>query len=223
VARSERAAVPDTADYQRVVARAGRFHRPSSSPAPGARSLVLTEAGRLAFNCADDMFRPGAEIKETLEGVRAGTICNSQWNRRRRTKDDRLPIAGAGAARSRDRAHCRAQPRHGAGGHAHRHHGTVRAFNHLLGECGITFFAARKLAPRYRRRFLESLRDAPLLLPATYTALRGALMQWFDQRGIKVRTAAEFEDSALMSAFRSSRGWACSSPHCHRTGGDAPV
>jgi LysR family transcriptional activator of nhaA len=44
---------------------------------------------------------------------------------------------------------------------------TVRAFNHLLGECGITFFAARKLAPRYRRRFLESLRDAPLLLPAT--------------------------------------------------------
>ena len=40
-----------------------------------------------------------------------------------------------------------------------------------------------------------------MLLPATTTALRGALMQWLDQRDIRPRIAGEFEDSALMNAF----------------------
>ena len=78
---------------------------------------------------------------------------------------------------------------------------SVRAFNHLLGECGVTFFAARKLAPSYRRRFPKSLDGAPLLLPATNTAVRGALMQWFDQQAIQPRVAGEFDDSALIKAF----------------------
>ncbi|MEJ2645088.1 MAG: transcriptional activator NhaR [Gammaproteobacteria bacterium] len=77
----------------------------------------------------------------------------------------------------------------------------VRAFNHLLGECGITFFAARTLAARYRRRFPHSLADAPMLLPTTSTAVRGALMQWLDQQGIRPRIVGEFDDSALMNAF----------------------
>jgi len=79
--------------------------------------------------------------------------------------------------------------------------GNVRAFNHLLGECGITFFAARDRASAYRDGFPQSLNGAPMLLPATNTALRGALMLWLDRLEIRPRIAGEFEDSALMTAF----------------------
>jgi LysR family transcriptional activator of nhaA len=80
----------------------------------------------------------------------------------------------------------------------------VRAFNHPLGECGITFFAIPPLAARYRKGFPVSLQDAPMLLPADSTALRGALMHWFDQLGIRPHIVGEFEDRALMQAFGQS-------------------
>ena len=37
----------------------------------------------------------------------------------------------------------------------------VRAFNHPLGECGITFFAVPGIAARYREGFPQSLHQAP--------------------------------------------------------------
>jgi LysR family transcriptional regulator, transcriptional activator of nhaA len=80
----------------------------------------------------------------------------------------------------------------------------VRAFNHPLGECGITFFAVPPLAARYREGFPESLQDAPMLVPVEGTALRGALMYWLDRLGIRPHIVGEFEDRALMQAFGQS-------------------
>jgi LysR family transcriptional activator of nhaA len=77
----------------------------------------------------------------------------------------------------------------------------VRAFNHPLGECGITFFAVPEVAARYREGFPQSLHQAPMLVPAESTALRGALMHWLDRLGIRVQIVGEFEDRALMHAF----------------------
>src|SRR5947209_7956062 len=51
----------------------------------------------------------------------------------------------------------------------------VRAFNHLLGECGVTLFAASKLARKYRKGFPRALDGAPFLLPGEPSTLRGAL------------------------------------------------
>jgi LysR family transcriptional activator of nhaA len=82
------------------------------------------------------------------------------------------------------------------GGAAH-----VRAFNHLLGECGVTFVAAPRLAARYRHGFPRSLEGAPMLLPTDNTALRRSLEQWFSTEQIRPVVAGEFEDSALMKAF----------------------
>ena len=42
-----------------------------------------------------------------------------------------------------------------------------RAFTHLLGESGVCFCAAPRLAARLRRGFPRSLHDAPALLPST--------------------------------------------------------
>ena len=41
----------------------------------------------------------------------------------------------------------------------------VLGFNHLLGDCGITFFATRRLARRLDKSFPHSLDGAPMLLP----------------------------------------------------------
>ena len=77
----------------------------------------------------------------------------------------------------------------------------VRAFNHLLGECGLTFFATPDLANKYRRKFPASLTGAPLLVPTERTAVRRDLEQWFDTENIQPDIVGEFEDSALMKVF----------------------
>lgn len=77
----------------------------------------------------------------------------------------------------------------------------VRAFSHLLGECGTTIFAARALASRYRRNFPRSLDGAPMLMPTENTVLRRSLDQWFAQHELRPAVVSEFEDSALLGAF----------------------
>ena len=76
-----------------------------------------------------------------------------------------------------------------------------RAFTHLLGESGVTFCAAPRLAARLRRGFPASLHDAPALLPTDSTALRRCLERWFQQRQIRPRVVAEFDDAALMKVM----------------------
>jgi len=80
---------------------------------------------------------------------------------------------------------------------------SVRAFSHLLGETGVSFFGAPALASTFKRGFPKSLDGAPTLLPLENSALRRMLNQWFDRHGIKPRVVAEFEDSALLKVFGS--------------------
>lgn len=77
----------------------------------------------------------------------------------------------------------------------------VKVFSHLLGECGVTFFATRPLAARLRRKFPGSLAGAPWLAPGPGTVLRRSLEQWFEGLGLEPRIAGEFDDSALLKAF----------------------
>ena len=77
----------------------------------------------------------------------------------------------------------------------------VRAFNHLLGECGVTFCGTKALVAAYQSDFPQSLEDAPLLLPTENTTMRRALDHWFEVEGLRPRVVAEFEDSALLKVF----------------------
>lgn len=77
----------------------------------------------------------------------------------------------------------------------------VRAFNHLLGECGVTVYGSSELAKKYRRGFPKSLHGAPMLLPTQNTTLRRYLEQYFDDNGIRPEIAHEFEDSAVLKVF----------------------
>ena len=77
----------------------------------------------------------------------------------------------------------------------------VKGFSHLLGECGVTFFATAKLARQHKGSFPRLLDGAPLLLPGEDAAVRPKLMRWFDAQRIRPRIIGEFDDGALMKAF----------------------
>ena len=100
---------------------------------------------------------------------------------------------------------------HGGGRRRLRGGGAVRApglereerrpaEDHLLGECGITFFAHPKLG-HLRKGFPRSLNGQPLLVPMEGAPLRRALNAWLESNELRPRIAAEFEDSALLKVF----------------------
>ncbi|MBX3394370.1 MAG: transcriptional activator NhaR [Phycisphaerae bacterium] len=85
---------------------------------------------------------------------------------------------------------------------------SIKGFNHLLGECGVTVFAAKGLARKLRRSFPTSLDGAPWLLPTPNNSLRRALDRWFETSRIRPIIAGEFEDSALTKVF-GQQGLGC--------------
>jgi LysR family transcriptional regulator, transcriptional activator of nhaA len=78
---------------------------------------------------------------------------------------------------------------------------SVRAFNHLLGETGISFLGTVDQVKARQRGFPASLEGAPMLLPLESLTLRRALNQWFERHHLRPRVVAEFEDSALLKVF----------------------
>lgn len=180
------------------------------------RRLVLTDVGRVVYGFADEIFGLGRELLDTVKGRPTGRplklvvgiaevvpkliakrLLEPAMSQQdpvrllcREDKTDRL-LAEL-ASHSLDVVLTDAPLPAGS---------SVRAFNHLLGECGVTIFAARGLAAKHRRRFPRSLDGAPMLLPSDATALRRGLEQWFDAAQIRPRVVAEFDDSALLKEF----------------------
>jgi LysR family transcriptional activator of nhaA len=76
----------------------------------------------------------------------------------------------------------------------------IRAFNHLLGACGVTFLAPKKFA-FLKKGFPRSLDGAPFLLPLSNTALRRDLDEWFHSQNIRPTVMGEFADLALLRIF----------------------
>lgn len=77
----------------------------------------------------------------------------------------------------------------------------VRAYSHLLGECGVSILGVETLAAAHRKGFPRSLNGAPFLLPSEDSALRLSLEDWFRDHGVQPRVVGTFEDSALLDAF----------------------
>lgn len=78
---------------------------------------------------------------------------------------------------------------------------TTNVFNHLLGECDVTFCAEPRLAAKLRRGFPKSLNGAPALLPMSNSGLRRSLEKWFHAAGIRPRLVGEVEDPAFVNVL----------------------
>jgi len=184
------------------------------------RRLVLTDVGRTVLRYADDIFRTGRELQQAVKGLPTG-----QRLRLVAGVVDVIPKRMAALLlQPAVDAHpdlvlvCREGPLPQLLAALAIHEldvvvadvpaseeVKVKAFNHRLGDCGTTFFAAPKLA-HLKKGFPRSLQGAPMLLPAEGTALRRALDAWLAAAAIRPAVAGEFDDSALMKAF-GARGF----------------
>ena len=180
------------------------------------RKLELTDVGRVVFRYADEIFTLGREMLDTVQGRVAG-----QPLRLRVGIVDVVPklvvrrlLEPAHALPEPVRVVCYENPYENLLADLALHGldlviadapvpaGTsVRAFNHLLGETGISLFATRPLARTLARGFPGSLDGAPFLLPLESSPLRRALNLWFDRHRVRPRIVAELEDSALLEVF----------------------
>ncbi len=180
------------------------------------RGLEPTEAGRIVLGYADAIFRLGAELEDELRNrphgptprFRAGIadvmpksmaygLLDSVSHRpdsprivcREGTLDSLL--ADLAVHRLDIVLADRPMPANLA----------VRGYSHLLGECGLTFFATTKLARRHKGSFPQLLDGAPLLLPGEDSDVRPRLLRWLDRQRIVPRIVGEFDDDALLKAF----------------------
>ena len=180
------------------------------------RGLVLTEAGRVGFNYANEIFSLGQELVNALEHqprsrplrLTVGIVDVIPKPVARRLLEPAMQLTQAVRLTCRedkaDRLLADLAARRldvilsdGPIGTAMGFEG----FNHLLGECGVCFFAAAGVARQYRKGFPKSLDGAPMLLPTGHTAVRRALDLWFDSQRIHPVVVGEFDDSALMFSF----------------------
>ncbi len=83
-------------------------------------------------------------------------------------------------------------------------HLSVRGYNHLLGESGMSVFATEALAKSLAGKFPACLDGAPMLLPGEDFAIHQRLLQWLEKSALHPRIVGEFDDSAMMKAFGQS-------------------
>ncbi len=180
------------------------------------RSMVLTETGQTVYRFADEIFTLGRELTDTLKGLPARESLQLTVG-----VPDVLPklvvyqlLKPALDVEDKVQLVCYEGKLHDLLAELALHRLDVvladspltpathiRAFNHLLGESGISIFANTDLAKKYKRGFPQSLHGAPMLLPTQNTTLRRALEQWFDTHEIRPLVVHEFEDSAVLKVF----------------------
>jgi len=180
------------------------------------RRLVLTDAGRLVLGYADEIFSVGQELLETLRGQpsdRALRLVIGVADVVSKTVAYRLIEPALHLERPVQIVCQEGSPAELLAALAiHRVDVvisdapippavSVKAYNHPLGECGVTFMAEAGLASRLRRGFPKSLDGSPVLLPSKDTVLRGEFDRWFDAHEIRPLTVGEFDDSALLKVF----------------------
>ncbi len=180
------------------------------------RNLEPTDMGRLVFRYADEIFSIGKEMMDTIQGLPAhGTISLKVGivdvipklvARKLLEPALKLPekvrlachegkvndLLGELALHNLDVVITDAPIPPGL---------SIKAYGHLLGECGVTFFADKSMAASLKGPFPQSLQGAPMLLPMEMSALRGLLDQWFQKLNISPQIVAEFDDSALLKVF----------------------
>ncbi len=77
----------------------------------------------------------------------------------------------------------------------------VRGYAHLLGESGVTIFAAESLLKGAHDDFPACLDGKPFLIPSADVVLHARLLRWFESERLRLRIVGEFDDSALLMAF----------------------
>jgi LysR family transcriptional activator of nhaA len=184
------------------------------------RRLVLTDTGRVVFSYAEDIFSLGRELQDVLKNRPIGRPLRLDVG-----IVDVMPksVVQALLEPALDlgepvRIVCRESTSDQLLGRLATHELDVvlsdspvdpslkiRAYSHLLGECGVLFVRKTGSAEKIRKKFPNCLNGAPMFLPTDNTALRRNLDYWFERQGIRPVIMGEFEDYALLRTFGEIR------------------
>ena len=177
------------------------------------RNLVLTDTGRVAFRYAEEIFALGGEFLNVIKGNTSGrpirvvvgisdTLAKSMVYRilqpifalheniRVVCREDSSTETFMGELATNTIDVILSDAPAGPGS-------SIRAYSHPLGDCGTAFVAAPPLARSLRKRFPQSLHEAPFLLPGAGSTLRRLLEEWFESHDIQPKVVAELDDAAL--------------------------
>lgn len=180
------------------------------------RNNVLTDAGQVVFRYADEIFRLGRELQDYVKGraverlhlhVGLSMVVPKQVA-------TRLMMPVLEMESPRVHLVCREGPTEDLLAELALHHldvvitdaplgpdTRIRAFNHMLAECGVEFLATPEIASSVTEPFPKCLDGMPMLLPTTETVVRRLLDHFFDDHDIHPNIVGEFDDSALMKVF----------------------
>lgn len=180
------------------------------------RGMTLTAEGKVVLEYADEIFRLGSELEETVRGRLQGrplrlvvglaaTLPNLVAFHfltpafgledpvrvvLRENRTDRLLAELATHDIDLVLADIPIPPT-----------ANVRAFNHPLGSSPVDILGPPLLAHQVRDGFPRSLHGRPFLLPAEGYALRRSLEDWFARNRIQPRIVAEVEDTDLINVL----------------------
>ena len=191
------------------------------------RSLVLTDAGRLALDYADELFALSAELEAMIKHHPRGRPAEFRVG-----VSDAVPkslacqlLQPAIAGEQPTRLVCHEWQLDRLLGQLAVHQldlvlsdaplptsVSVRAYNHRLLDSGFSFLAAPALLAGAERPFPDCLGALPLLLPGEDSAMRSALAPWLERKRLRPRIVGEFDDTALMTAFARQGIGACPVP-----------
>lgn len=186
------------------------------------RRLVLTGTGELVAEYADEIFRTGRELMETIKGTPGGRpmvlrvgvadvmpkIVAFQLLQKAFREEQPIRLICQEGEMSRLMADLAIHKLDLVLSDSSLPAGSrIKAFSSLLGQSEVVMVGSPDLVSQYGSGFPRSLNRAPVLLPTENNALRSALEQWFDQHGIHPAIIAEFADSAMLKvAGRSGLG-----------------
>lgn len=182
------------------------------------RSVVPTETGRLVFEHAQAVFEAGGHLVDVLHGRAAAgprrlvvgvadalpkLVAHRILARALQLEEPVAIVAREGAPDQLLQGLVAGELDMALSDEPVRAPPGVRAFHHVLGESGVTFFGAKSLVSGLgpRAKFPGVLEGAPLLLPGDGSSLRRSLDAWLLEHGLRTRVVGEFDDLALMKAF----------------------
>jgi LysR family transcriptional regulator, transcriptional activator of nhaA len=184
------------------------------------KSLLLTEAGQIALEYADSIFRSGEELTDLLQNsakrsrsfLRVGAASNLSRNfqltflRPLITRDDVELVIHSGSLREllvQLKAHTLDVVLSNS---PVRRDGESGWHSHLLNEQPVSF-VGRKARGMKPFRFPEDLRHVSVVVPSLESSIRAAFDLLMDQLGIRPNIAAEVDDMAMLRLMaRETRG-----------------
>lgn len=179
------------------------------------RSLSLTEAGKIAYRYAGEIFSLGKDFVDTLHGENEVGLSVLQIGiadvlPKLLTYKLLQPVLEDGSYRvivhenRPERLLAELSIRHLDMLLLDTPHSTTlsdKTESQFLGDCGISFFATKEMAKKIKKNFPYSLDGAPFVLPTENSNLRRSLDHWFIQNELRPKVVAELEDSALIRLF----------------------